>query len=67
MDGRQRAIQFQGLTEFFERQVWFLAQQSAHQPIMGWNNHRLAPGAVMAGTNVPGVSALLKELLDHAK
>jgi hypothetical protein len=32
-----------------------------------FDNERLAPGAVMTGSNLPGVSALLQEPPDHAE
>ena len=34
---------------------------------MGTDNHRLAPGKVMPGSDVAGSPTLLQELLDHAK
>ena len=34
---------------------------------MGRQDHRLAPGETVARTDLPGPSALLQELLDHAQ
>ena len=67
MDGLQRALQPEGLAQLLQCQIGLPAQQGAHRALMVRHDLGLAPGQVMAGSDVPGVPALCKQLLDHAK
>ena len=69
MDGRQGAVQPHGLAQLFAKgQVRLLPQQNPHLLLMrGPNNARLGTGKRVAWRNVPGVLALLQELLDETE
>jgi len=48
-----------------ERQVILFGQQTTDLAAVGGNDHRLAPGKVMSGSDVAGAPALLQELFNH--
>ncbi len=60
MDGGQGAVQAGRLPQFGQRQSGLLAEQGAHPALVGGDDPRLAPGAVVACRDVAGPAPLLK-------
>jgi hypothetical protein len=67
MDGRQRAFECHGRTQFMKGEVRFLNQQSPQLALMILKDHWLAPGPMVARTNIPSPPTLLQKLLHHAQ
>jgi hypothetical protein len=67
VDGGQGAGQPHGLSQLRQGQIGPSGQQPLKTLPVVVQDLGLAPGPVVLGTDVPGVPALLEELLDHAQ
>ena len=67
MDGWQSAFQTGGRTQFTQRQVGLLGQQPLPMLPMAFKNLGLAPGKMVARSNITCAAALLEQFLNHAK
>ena len=67
MDGLEGAAHGQGLAHFLQGQVRFAGQKGSKSLLVPLNQSGFAPGVTVAGPQVAGAAALLKELLDQAQ
>lgn len=67
MDGLDGAFQGEPDADFLKREIGLLFQKEAHVAAMAVQNEWLATAAVMTGSNITGMAALLEELFDHGK
>ena len=67
MQRRQGAVQAEGSAHLGERQIGLALQVLADGPAMLGKDLGLAPGEVMTRLDTACASALLEQLLDHAK
>ena len=65
MNGLQGTLQPHGFLQLFEAHIGFYFQQANHLLAMLEQDHWFAPCQVMPGPDVPAVTALLEQLLDH--
>jgi hypothetical protein len=67
MDGLDGAFQGEPDTDFLKREIGLFLQEEAHIPAMAVENEWLATAAVMTGSDITGMAALLEELFDHGQ
>ncbi len=67
MDGLDGAFQGEPDADFLKREIGLFLQKQAHVAAMAVENERLATAAVMTGSYVTGMAALLEELFDHGE
>jgi hypothetical protein len=67
VNGLQGALQCRGAAQLPQGEIRLFGQQGTHLVLVLGNDQGLAPGPVMTGGNVAGMTALLKEFFDHAK
>ena len=67
MNGRQRAVQLQGLPDFLQRDVLLLPDQVFYLHPEFFSKVRLAPANMITGGNVAGSLALGQELFHHTQ
>jgi hypothetical protein len=67
VDGLDGAFQGESDADFLKREIGLFLQEQAHVAAMAVENKWLATAAVMTGSNVTGMAALLEELFDHGQ
>jgi hypothetical protein len=67
MDGGQGAMEPHRGPQLFERQVRLAAQERSPLLVMRRHDEGFASGVAVPGRYVPGASALLQKLFDHAQ
>ncbi len=66
MDGLDGASQIQASPDLLKSEIGLFDQKKAQLAAMGVDNEGLASAAMVTGSDVTGVAALLDELFDHA-
>ena len=67
MNGLDGAFETESDADFLEGEIGLLGNEGAKFAAVGVENDGLAAAAMVAGGDVAGVAALVKELLDHAE
>jgi hypothetical protein len=60
-------MESQSHSQLAQGQIILLGQKPTDLAAMGVDDHGLAPGKMMPGSNVASAAALLQEFLDHAE
>ena len=66
MDGLNGASQTQASPDLLKSEIGLFDQKKAQIAAMGVDNEGLATAAMVTGSDVTGVAALLDELFDHS-
>lgn len=67
MNGLDGAFQGEPDPDLLKREIGLFLQEEAHVAAMTIENERLAAAAVMTGSDITGMAALLEELFDHGQ
>ena len=67
MDGLDGASEAEAVADLFKGEIGLFGKEDADLTAVGVENDGLAAAAMMAGSDVASVTALLEELLDHAE
>ena len=65
MDGLDGAFQGEPDADFLKGEIGLFGKKKTHPAAMGVDDEGLAAAAMMTGSDVSGVAALLDELFDH--
>lgn len=67
MDGLDGAAEAKTGADLLKGEIGLFGKQGADLTAVGIDNDGFAPAAMVAGSDVAGVTALLKEFFDHAQ